>query len=111
MGKGLKAVSRNIPWLEKTDVYCWFDLDGAGFEMLNMIRQCYRNAASFLMDDTTLKAFERFTVANNPKMKILNYLMPSERSLYHYMVSQKLRLEQERISQRFVQQSVENFNQ
>lgn len=111
-GEGFKSsLTKHIPWLEKTDIYCWFDLDGAGFEMLNMIRQYYPNAASFLMDDTTFKAFERFTVANNPKMKILNYLMPGEQRLYQYVISKKLRLEQERISQQFVLQSVEKFNQ
>ncbi|MBO9727233.1 MAG: hypothetical protein J7623_01210 [Chitinophaga sp.] len=110
-GEGFKSsLTKHIPWLQNTDIYCWFDLDGSGFEMLNMIRQYYPNASSFLMDIKTFEAFENFVVANSPKIKTLNYLMPDERKLYHYLVSQKLRLEQERISQQFVQQSIQKLN-
>jgi len=110
-GEGFKSsLTKHIPWLHNTDIYCWFDLDGAGFEMLNMIRQYYPNTASFLMDIKTFESFENFVVANSPKIRTLNYLTPDERKLYHYIVSQKLRLEQERISQQFVQQSIQKLN-
>lgn len=99
---------KHIPRLEKTDIYCWFNLDGAGFEMLNMICQYYPNAKSFLINDTTFGTFEQLAVPNNPKMKIRNNLTLDERRLYHCIVSQKVRLEQEKAFQQFVLQSLDN---
>ncbi|NJO24790.1 MAG: hypothetical protein HC867_01875 [Bacteroidia bacterium] len=53
-GEGFKSrVSKHIPWLANTELYCWFDLDAAGFEMLNIIRQYYPSAMSLLMDEET----------------------------------------------------------
>jgi len=107
-GEGFKSrISKHIPWLEKTKLYCWFDLDGAGFEMLNMVREHYPNAISFLMDDVTLRTFEKFVVYNNPKIKTLSYLLPAEQRLYHYLVKEGKRLEQEKISQQYVLQQID----
>jgi hypothetical protein len=107
-GEGFKSrISKHIPWLKKTKLYCWFDLDGAGFEMLNMVREHYPNAISFLMDDVTLRTFEKFVVYNNPKIKTLSYLLPAEQRLYHYLVKEGKRLEQEKISQQYVLQQID----
>lgn len=110
-GEGFKSsITKHIPWLEKTNLYCWFDLDGAGFEMLNMVRQHYPNAISFLMDETTFRAFEKFSVENSPAIKTLSYILPNEQQLYNYLVKEKKRLEQERISQHYVQQHIDNIS-
>ncbi len=103
-GEGFKSrLTKNIPWLNKTQIYCWFDLDAAGFEMLSMIRQHYPNAKSFLMDNETYHAFENFSVENNNvRTKDLPFLTDNERSLYAFLSSNKRRLEQERISQEYV---------
>ncbi|HMU59597.1 MAG TPA: DUF2220 family protein [Chitinophagaceae bacterium] len=106
-GEGFKSrLSKHIPWLAKTKVYCWFDLDAAGFEMLNIIRQYYQNAQSILMDRETLEAFMQFAVENKSKPKQLPFLNNKETVLYQFLSENKLRLEQERISQLYVRERV-----
>lgn len=69
-GEGFKSnISKQLPWLKQTRLYCWFDLDAAGFEMLNMIRKFYTDARAFLMDNTTYRKFEQYAVVNNSKEK------------------------------------------
>lgn len=102
-GEGFKSrMSKHIPWLNKTKLYCWFDLDAAGFEMLNMIRQHYPDASSFLMDDDTYRKHSQFAVENRNRRKELPYLLPTEQRLYEFLQSNNKRLEQERITQQFV---------
>ena len=95
-------LSKHIPWLEKTNLFCWFDLDAAGFEMLNMIRQHYPNAQSFLMNEATYYHFSQFTVKNTNRKKELQYLLPDEQKLYEFVVHNDKRLEQERITQQYI---------
>lgn len=105
-GEGFKSrISKHIPWLEKTRLICWFDLDGAGFEMLNMIREYYPNAESFLMDKQTYNNFDRFAVNTKYRKRELPHLHKDERELYESLslTEDKQRLEQERISQQYVQ--------
>lgn len=102
-GEGFKSrVSRHLPWLEKADLYCWFDLDAAGFEMLNMIRKYYPNAKSFLMENDTFQHFADFSVYNSNKPKKLHNLTEEELAVYNFLITNKKRLEQEKISQDFV---------
>jgi hypothetical protein len=108
-GEGFKSrLSRHLPWLETTDLYCWFDLDAAGFEMLNMIRQHYPNAKNFLMDAGTFKDFQIFAVhpASPQKARHLERLSEKEHALYQTIVDNNWRLEQERLSQTHLQNSL-----
>jgi hypothetical protein len=106
-GEGFKSrVNKEIPWLTKAEVYCWFDLDAAGFEMLNMIRQHYPSAKSFLMDPATLDEFREFEVENKYKVRQLPQLTTDENLLYQYLVENNIRLEQERITQQHVRLSL-----
>lgn len=106
-GEGFKSnISKQIPWLKQTKLYCWFDLDAAGFEMLNMIRQFYTDANSFLMDHATFQQFEQYAVSNISKEKTLPHLYAAEQRLYRYLLSNKKRLEQERIVQDYVQKQL-----
>lgn len=106
-GEGFKSrISRHIPWLSQTELYCWFDLDTAGFEMLNMIRQYYPHASSFLMDNNTYERFGQFAVTNSGRRKELSYLTDTERKLYELLLQDQKRLEQERIDQNHVVQSL-----
>ncbi|MGL1297168.1 Wadjet anti-phage system protein JetD domain-containing protein, partial [Vibrio parahaemolyticus] len=43
--------------MAKAELFCWFDLDAAGFEMLNIIRRHYPSAMSLLMDEKTYHQF------------------------------------------------------
>lgn len=106
-GEGFKSrISRHIPWLSQSELYCWFDLDTAGFEMLNMIRQYYPHASSFLMDVKSYERFEKFAVTNSSRRKELPHLTEAEQKLYHRLVHDQKRLEQERLEQSYVVQSV-----
>lgn len=106
-GEGFKSnISKQIPWLNQTRLYCWFDLDAAGFEMLNMIRQYYTDARSFLMDETTYRHFEQYAVSNTSKGKTLPHLSSDEQQVYQFLLSNKKRLEQERIMQEYVQNTL-----
>jgi hypothetical protein len=107
-GSGFKSrLSKHLPWLENARLICWFDLDTAGFEMLNMIRQHYPIAESFLMDEDTYFNFRDFAVTNNSKRKELPLLVPSERDMYEFLLTNNRRLEQERISQQFIYRKLE----
>ena len=110
-GEGFKSrLTKYIPWLGKTQIYCWFDLDAAGFEMLNIIRQNYPSAKSFLMDKDTYDTFEQFSVENTSKAKKLSYLSDEEQAMYKFLIGQSRRLEQERISQAFVLDKIKRFH-
>ncbi len=106
-GEGFKSrLSKDIPWLNKTNLYCWFDLDTAGFEMLNMIREHYPKAISFLMDEKTYSIFENFSVDNKGKKKTLPLLSPDEQKIHQFLIDNNRRLEQERISFPYVQMNL-----
>lgn len=102
-GEGFKSrVSKHIPWLENTDLYCWFDLDAAGFEMLNMIRQYYPDARSFLMDEKTYNQFSQFSVSSTYRKLSLEKLNTDESKLYNFLQNNSKRLEQERITNSYI---------
>ncbi|HMO60773.1 MAG: Wadjet anti-phage system protein JetD domain-containing protein [Chitinophagaceae bacterium] len=102
-GEGFKSrVSKQIPWLENTDLYCWFDLDAAGFEMLNIIRQYYPDAKSFLMDEKTYNQFNQFSVSSTYRKLSLEKLDADESKLYNFLQNNSKRLEQERITNSYI---------
>jgi hypothetical protein len=106
-GEGFKSrLSKDIPWLNETNLYCWFDLDTAGFEMLNMIREYYPKANGFLMDEKTYSLFEKFSVDNKGKKKTLPLLSPDEQKIHQFLMDNNKRLEQERISLPYVQSNL-----
>lgn len=106
-GEGFKSrISKHIPWLEKTNLHCWFDLDAAGFEMLNIIRQYYPNAKSFLMDQNTYHQFSQYSVTSIYRRLQLNFLTEEERQLYQFLQANNKRLEQERITNKYVIESL-----
>lgn len=110
-GEGFKTrVNKHISWLDNTELYCWFDLDGKGFEILNMVRQYYCNAKSFLMDFDTFNRFQDYSVPNpSINMARLSNLTAGENELYEFLVSNKKRLEQERITQDFVLKKIKTL--
>ncbi|TAG31570.1 MAG: hypothetical protein EAZ35_02630 [Sphingobacteriia bacterium] len=109
-GEGFKSrVSKHIPWLEKTNLYCWFDLDAAGFEMLNIIRQYYPNAKSFLMDESTYHQFIQYSVTSIYRKLQLNFLTQQERKLYQFLQENNKRFEQERITNRYVMEQLQDM--
>ncbi|MBX9784311.1 MAG: hypothetical protein K2X48_13555 [Chitinophagaceae bacterium] len=102
-GEGFKSrVSKHIPWLAKAELFCWFDLDAAGFEMLNIIRQYYPEAKSFLMDNKTYNQFSQFSVTSAYRKLSLEKLNADESNLYNFLQTNSKRLEQERITNSYI---------
>ncbi|MFZ5978046.1 MAG: hypothetical protein EO766_14800 [Hydrotalea sp. AMD] len=102
-GEGFKSrVSKHIPWLAKAELYCWFDLDAAGFEMLNIIRQYYPSALSLLMDKVTYEQFKQFAVTSTYRKLQLDMLNEDEVWLYEFLQTNNKRLEQERITNNYI---------
>jgi len=106
-GEGFKSrLSKHISWLNNTELYCWFDLDAAGFEMLNSVREYYPQAKSLLMDHKTYKSFEKFSVSSSYRKLPLTNLTSDESHLYLFLHSNNKRLEQERISNQYVNENL-----
>lgn len=102
-GEGFKSrVSKHIPWLTNTQLYCWFDLDAAGFEMLNIIRQYYPSSMSLLMDEKTYHQFSQFSVTSTYRKLQLEELNDDELKLYSFLQTNNKRLEQERITNSYI---------
>lgn len=102
-GEGFKSrLARHIPWLGVAQLYCWFDLDPAGFEMLNTIRGYYPDAKSYLMDEKTYDDFSNFSVTSVYRKQKLDRLLPAEAGLYEFLQANHKRLEQERISIHYI---------
>ncbi|XVJ64999.1 MAG: hypothetical protein HEQ40_02055 [Lacibacter sp.] len=110
-GEGFKSrVSKHIPWLAKAELYCWFDLDAAGFEMLNIIRQYYPEAKSFLMDEKTYNQFNRFSVTSTYRKLLLEKLNDAELKLYGFLQTNNKRLEQERITNTYILEQLKSLS-
>lgn len=103
-GEGFKSrVTKHITWLSTAEVFCWFDMDAAGFEMLNIIRQYYPHAKSLLMDTNVYETFNQFCEHSVYRKVQLNNLSETEVKMYEYLQSNNIRLEQERITQEYIQ--------
>ncbi len=103
-GEGFKSrVTKHITWLSTAELFCWFDMDAAGFEMLNIIRQYYPHAKSLLMDKNVYETFSQFSEHSVYRKIQLNNLSDAEVKMYEYLQSNNIRLEQERITQEYIQ--------
>lgn len=103
-GEGFKSrVTKHITWLSTAELFCWFDMDAAGFEMLNIIRHYYPNAKSLLMDKNAHETFNQFSEHSVYRKMQLNNLSEAEIKMYEYLQSNNIRLEQERITQEYIQ--------
>lgn len=103
-GEGFKSrVTKHITWLANAELFCWFDMDAAGFEMLNIIRHYYPHAKSLLMDKNMYETFSQFSEHSIYRKIQLNNLSQAEVKMYEYLQSNNIRLEQERITQEYIQ--------
>lgn len=109
-GKGFEVdgVGR-LHWLSTADVLYWGDIDTHGFAILDRLRAWLPRTRSVLMDRETLLAHrDRWVSEERPATSTLTRLTADERDLYIDLVedrlSERLRLEQERIDWRWVEQ-------
>lgn len=107
-GKGFAIESlKNIEWLAEKEIYYWSDLDVQGLQMLSQLRSYYPQTKSFLMQIEILEKYREFIVSGTPsKTESLAHLFEEEMILYTHLSGKNLRLEQERIDQDFILNSL-----
>lgn len=108
-GKGFDVdkVGR-LPWLSDADIIYWGDIDTHGFAILDRLRAWLPQTRSVLMDrDTLLTHRDRWVREDRPAKSSLTRLTSDELDLYADLVGdalgERVRLEQERIDWRWVQ--------
>ncbi|MFV0337326.1 MAG: Wadjet anti-phage system protein JetD domain-containing protein [Chthoniobacterales bacterium] len=105
-GYGFSAWMR-VEWLRHCQLFYWGDIDTHGFAALDQLRAYFPSVKSFLMDKETLLAHQsHWGNEPDPCSHILHRLTKTENSLYTELqknyLGEQIRLEQERISLRFV---------
>jgi hypothetical protein len=95
---------KNVDWLSGKHILYWGDIDEHGFQMLHQLRSYYPEAQSMMMDFKTFEHFSEFAVAGaRNKSENLLLLTDDERKLFeHLKLTDRNRLEQEKISQGYV---------
>lgn len=89
-----------IDWLQKKEIFYWSDLDVQGFQMLSQIRSYFPQTNSLLMDIDVLEKYREFvTKGTLTNISLLPYLTKSEIEAFDFLRFNNFRLEQERISQ------------
>ena len=100
-GYGFERLDR-ARWLGELRLCYWGDIDTHGFAILDALRARFGHVESFLMDRSTLLAFESlWGTEDSPIDRELPRLTAQERTLYDDLVADRfgwhVRLEQERI--------------
>ena len=88
-----------IPWVQRSQVIYWGDLDSHGFAILNRLRSHHDNVKSVLMDEQTLLAYRDLWVPEPVLARgVLPCLTDSEDAARQRLIREgNVRLEQERI--------------
>lgn len=102
---------RRAEWLSCCRIFYWGDIDTHGFAILDQLRGQFDHVESFLMDRSTLLAFEsQWGVEEKQTLRELPRLNGEEKALYDDLrdnrLCKNLRLEQERIGFRWVESAL-----
>ena len=111
-GKGITAEAfRHLPFLKKSPLYYWGDMDIQGLEILSQFRKSFPQVRSLFMNFDTLDQFKHWCVPGNHKTRGAKLcLTPEERELFKFLAENSLRLEQERIPQAFIDQGLKKIS-
>jgi hypothetical protein len=100
---------RNGEWLGDRNIFYWGDIDEHGLQILQQLRGYYPHVKSIMMDLQTFHLFNGHAV-NGQRIKTenLNLLTEDEAILFRHLKSldQKNRLEQEKIPQKYVNETL-----
>ena len=112
-GYGFERLGR-ARWLEELRLCYWGDIDTHGFAILDALRARFGHVESFLMDRSTLLAFESlWDTEGSPIDRQLPRLTAHERTLYDDLRANRfgrnVRLEQERIGFGWVRDALARF--
>ncbi|MFZ6023543.1 MAG: Wadjet anti-phage system protein JetD domain-containing protein [Bacteroidota bacterium] len=97
---------RNVAGLAENHILYWGDIDEHGFQILHQLRSYYPNTQSIMMDHKTFEHFSDFAVVGTRnKSEQLSLLNEEEYQFFKQLkMMDKNRLEQEKISQRYVEE-------
>ena len=109
-GYGFESLDR-ARWLGELRLHYWGDIDTHGFAILDALRARFGHVESFLMDRSTLLAFESlWGTEDSPIDRELPRLTAEERALYDDLRAERfgrhVRLEQERIGFGWVEETL-----
>ncbi len=115
LGYGLHCLVA-AKWLKDKEIIYWGDLDSHGFAMLDQIRSYFPQTKSLLMDRATLLAHrQQWGREESQTNKKLLRLDKAEHQLYKDIIENNLanalRLEQERISYKFLKAALSRIAQ
>ncbi len=104
-GGGYKVqILKSIDWLSQSTIFYWGDLDVQGFKILAQLRSYFPHVISVMMEQEILNTFADF-IGVDPKesqSENLANLTEAENNILSYLSLHKKRLEQEQISQNYV---------
>jgi hypothetical protein len=93
---------KGIPWMANRNVFYWGDLDIQGFHILHQMRSYYAQTKSIMMNKETFNYFKSDAGIGKPGTMIhLDLLTDDEKFLFQYLKENNLRLEQEKVNQRY----------
>lgn len=102
---------RNVAGLAEKRILYWGDIDEHGFQILHQLRSYYPNTQSIMMDHKTFEHFSDFAVVGTRnKSEQLSLLNEEEYQFFKQLkMMDKNRLEQEKISQRYVEEYLKSL--
>jgi hypothetical protein len=95
-----RAVSemRAVPWLAKTPITYWGDLDVEGFQILSALRAAFPHTCSLLMDVSAINRYRSIAGAGSGnRFSVPPHLTADEALAFDICLQENLRIEQERI--------------
>ncbi|WP_163865027.1 DUF3322 domain-containing protein [Myxococcus eversor] len=105
-----------LPWLSATCTYYWGDIDTHGFAILDRLRAHHPHVRSMLMDrDVLLAHTAQWVEEPGPHRGSLSRLTESEAELYEdlrcHRLAERVRLEQEHIGFRWVENTLARLSE
>lgn len=95
-------VLKDLPWLADNRVLYWGDIDAAGYEILSDFRLRVPHIESVLMDTATYEAHKKYAgKCKHPSQRELPHLTDQEQQMYQLCLEKQVRLEQEKLGQKF----------
>lgn len=100
-GKGKAAATLSkVKWLGGIELIYWGDIDANGYQILSNFRNSFPKTKSIMMDLETLQEFDKFVNAGSSNTdSFLPNLTSLEDEAFEIVYSKKMRLEQEKINQ------------
>lgn len=96
---------RDIAWLKSKQFFYWGDIDAQGFQILSQCRGYFPNTVSVMMERETLESFPSGSGTLARELALTN-LTEEELLTYKKVVMDNLRLEQEKIMQKFAEERI-----